>query len=127
MIDYKEFVEHFVITEEEFNDIISNIPSVCLKDFDWDYFDDGFDCSYPDEAYDAIVDAILGIAEINKQEHTIELDKECYNYKDVNKIIREGWTVTNYSDFVDPETAKLMCKIQGKATPEQLKEFLKSL
>lgn len=142
MITYNDFLNKLNIpSEEEFNEIIENIPPFekLSDDFDFDsnwdnlveqLFNYGVLGDEIPYAYADNIDYENKSVYIRDLENLEELEK-------INKILIDaGWTLKNYEDdkkffeaeeFSEKEKEELLKELRNSASIEQLKEFVKNV
>jgi len=135
---YKEFLNEYVISEEEYNDIKNSLPKKFTNDYISDYVDDPHDINY-------VCFGFVGeypIEEMNVHNKEIVLDS--YQIDSIKELedLREtfkGWSICNYIEILEElkeyekeeeEERKreiYLDTISSKATLEQLEKFAKEL
>ena len=139
MITYNDFLSKLNIpSEEEFNDIIRNLPPFDNLDEDFEY-DPRWD-NLPEQLFCFGVLSPFPscwVDELDFENKTV-IVQDIRNIEELNKIndllISSGWTLSNYEedkaffveDMIEIEKQQLLSKIKDTSI-EQLREFAKNV
>ena len=144
MTKYQEFLESAgIISEEDFNKIINNLPEVEILDID---FSDLYQFNSKDEIAKYIIDKVLEnwewawCEEASFEDNTFNL-ADAKSLKDLEEIKNAfpNWTISNYAEVysdlisqdkqekVDAEKETILNEIRNHASIEELREIRNKL